>query len=370
MTDNKLTDLWSEDDLDRAMTALHSDEAEPDHARLAQARAQLMAAAGGPRTALGHPVDLAGTAHRVSAGDPRPARFSAGAKRTARRRWTYGLAAAASVAALVGTGFIVTSGTQGGSAEAKTELDAAAANVTAKDPVVKPGQYLHNTARTWTRNLYGGNGFELQVLEEQATETWIPADRKAEWVMRTTQTGRHQWVVGSDAEARKHGITFAKTTDVQRADCGGFYGAGCDTAGSWANPTPEWIAGLPTDPKALYERLKKDAPGNSRGETELLVYAQDALRTGLLPADVRARLYRALGYLKNLEISDRAANLDGKTGIAYGSDDGKSREEIIVDPKTGAYIGSREVDTDGKGKGDVITFTSLSANVADTAPRR
>lgn len=361
MSDDKLIDLWSDDDLDRALTALHAPDAEPDHARLAEARAQLMTAAGeSAESSVRRPSVAASPVDRTSVAAP-PVR---------RRRWVYGLAAAASVAALVGTGVIVTSSTQGGSAEAKAELGAAADHITAKDPVVPAGKYLHRTARGWNEGLISGDGWNFRVLQETVDETWIPADKKAEWVLRRTETGRHQWVTGSEEEGREHGVKFPVATDTERADCGGFYGAGCDRTGDWNDPTPSWIAGLPKDPKALYQRLKKDAPRNGRGETELLVYARDALQTGLLPADVRARLYRALGYLNDLEISDRAANLDGRSGIAYGSDDGEFRQEIIIDPATGAYIGERQVDTDGKGKGDVVSWTSMSTNVVGSAPRR
>jgi hypothetical protein len=66
---------------------------------------------------------------------------------------------------------------------------------------------------------------------------------------------------------------------------------------------------------------------------------------------------------------ERAVNLDGRAGIAYGSDDGKYREEIIVDPATGTFIGSRSVDTDGEDKGDVVAYSSVSTEVVDAAPR-
>ncbi len=345
MTDDKLIDLWSDDDLDRALDALHTSE-DPNRERLAETRARLMATAGvtTPQTSTDRP---------------------------SRRRWRYALAAAASVAVLVAGGFLVTSSTQGGSAQAKAELDAAAAHITVADPVIPPGKYQHRTVRLWTETLFSGDGFEFRVLQEHFTETWMPADRAGEWVERSGYTGRHRWVTGSDEEARKHNVDVGPSSELARADCGNFTGtSACDRAGSWADPTPQWIAALPKDPEALYRKLKKDAPRNGRGETELLVYARDALQTGLLPADVRARLYQALGHLDDLEISDRTANLDGRTGIAYGSDDGEFREEIIVDPRTGAYIGARSVDTHGQEKGHVVSWTSVTTDLADTAPRR
>ncbi len=122
-------------------------------------------------------------------------------------------------------------------------------------------------------------------------------------------------------------------------------------------------------------QLKQDAPHNfrsdhlagvfGRGDNELVVYARDALRSGLLPAAVRASLYRALGYIDNLEVSDRAVNLDGKTGVALSTDDGKVREEIIIDPTTGDYIGGRTIGTTGPDRNRVSAFSSVTTTIVN-----
>ncbi|MFC0109133.1 hypothetical protein [Kibdelosporangium aridum] len=79
--------------------------------------------------------------------------------------------------------------------------------------------------------------------------------------------------------------------------------------------------------------------------------AADALRSGLLPAEVRSALYQALTRLRGLELTDSAANLDGHKGIALGIDDGERRREIIVDPGTGAFIGERQILSDESDSG-------------------
>jgi hypothetical protein len=338
MTDDKLIDLWSEDDLDRALGALHGD-VRTDPAELGATRATFLAAV-----------------HR-------PVRR--------RPRWAYALTAAAAVVALVLTGFIVTTNSPGGSAEARTELNAAADRVVAKDPVVPPGKYLYRVTHAWYENMAEvAPNRSVSYLEESLIETWIPADRTQEWMQRSAPTGQRKLVSGSqeDFDAVEKLMSGSKP-EILRARCGDFYlDAGqqpCTRAGNWQDPTPAWAAGLPRDPKALYDRLKKDAPRNSRGETELLVYAADALRTGQVPADVRSALYRALGYLDHLEVSDRAANLDGRVGIAYGSDDGDERQEIIIDPRSGDFIGERAVATSGKDRGRARSFSSVTTAIAD-----
>ncbi|TCM41727.1 CU044_5270 family protein [Kribbella sp. VKM Ac-2568] len=331
-----MTDLRSSDDLDRALSALHAD-AETDSARIQQTRAAFLDAVGQT------PVK----------------------KRGSRRRWVI---AAAAALALVAGGSLYTTTLAGGSAEAKVELDDAAQRIAATpDPVVAPGKYRYLVWHVWNTNYTETPGGGLRVLEETVIEVWVPANIRGTWYRRDTDTGRHQWIKGSNEEARKAGISFGRSTTTSSARCGAFDGGGpCAKNGSWQDPSLDWIAGLPKDPKALFEQLKKDGTiqGNDRGETELLVKAQDALRTGMLPADVRATLYRALGNLENLKISDKAANLDGQIGIAYSSDDGSSREEIVIDPKTGAYIGSREVATSGRNRGHVLSYSSFTTSIA------
>ncbi|TDD60462.1 hypothetical protein E1263_11075 [Kribbella antibiotica] len=329
-----MTDLHPTDDLDRALSALHSDVA-TDPARIEQTRAAFL--------------DLV----------TQPA---APVRRT--RRW---MVAAAAALAIVAGGSLYSTTLTGGSAEAKSELNGAAQHITgASDPVVPAGQFRYLGLRVWNENFAETPGGGLTFLEETRIELWVPSNVRDTWYQRETRTGDHKWLQGSDAEARKYGVTFDRSTTKSSAACGNFHNDGgyCSTTGSWADPSATWLNTLPKDPKALYKQLKKDAPRNGRGETELLVYAQDALRTGLLPAETRATLYRALTNLKHLKITDRAANLDGKVGIAYSSDDGTNREEIVIDPKTGAYLGSRQVGTNGPTKGRVLSYSSFTTSVA------
>ncbi|MEV8378702.1 CU044_5270 family protein [Kribbella sp. NPDC056861] len=339
MTEDKLIHLWSEDDLDRALGALH-DDVPTDLSRLESSRATFL-------ETLDRPVRR-------------------------KRPWAYALTAAAAVVTLVVTGFLIATNSPGGSAEAKAELNSAADHVVAEDPVIPPGKYRHRVTHSWAEGFTEtAPNKGVTYLEESLSETWIPADRTQEWLQSSVITGNRKLLTGTqqDLDFVNKLMDGSKKPQVLRAKCGDFYlDAGqqpCAETGNWGDPTPAWVAGLPRDPEALYQRLKKDAPRNGRGETELLVYAADALRTGELPADVRSALYRALGNLDHLEVSDRAANLAGKVGIAYGSDDGERRQEIIIDPRTGDFIGERTVITSGRNRGLVTGFSSVSSSIAD-----
>jgi hypothetical protein len=217
----------------------------------------------------------------------------------------------------------------------------------------------------------------FSYLAENLLETWVPADQTQGWLLHRKVTGARKWVQGTEAEARAAGIPVDEAGWPQgewRARCGDFYAADegkqpCTEPGGWQRPNPRWLAGLPRDPQQLYDRLRADAPRNSRGDAEVLVYAADALRSGLVPADLRAALYRALAKLPGLEITDQQANLDGRVGIAYAMRDGNTRQEIIIDPATGEFIGERELttrDLDGMPASTVMSYTSVTSAVVDS----
>lgn len=87
-----------------------------------------------------------------------------------------------------------------------------------------------------------------------------------------------------------------------RARCGAFYGEAsdgdaapiptprpakgnstkaCTREGTWGDPTERFLAGLPRDPDALFDRLREDTRGRGQHpDGEVLVYVADVLRSG------------------------------------------------------------------------------------------
>jgi hypothetical protein len=333
MTD-QVHPIWTDDELDTALAGLHDDH-DRGPANLAGARKALY-------TALGTPEPIM----------PR-----------SRRRWPQWAAAAAVVALLVTGALLIQSGptptTQQASAAVLTLRKAATAAIGEQDPVVKPGQYLYIRENAWWETTTVGGPKTTKTfdyLADNVIETWVPADRTGTWMQRQSIIGQRQWVIGTEAEAAAGGIPPDDHTPSElTAPCGDFYPdaghtASCaDVRGDWQNPTPAWLATLPTDPHAMLDRLKKDSPafkaGNGLGDAELVTYVADALRGGLVPAKVRAVFYRTLALLPDLTVTQQVANLDGRTGVAMGVDSPESpvRQEIIIDPVTGQFIGERTV---------------------------
>jgi hypothetical protein len=80
-------------------------------------------------------------------------------------------------------------------------------------------------------------------------------------------------------------------------------------------------AKLPRDPKALLDLIYSRTKGAGISpEVEALVTIADTLRTGIIPADLRASLYKAAALVPGITMVDRQATLgtlnsyDGKMG--------------------------------------------------------
>ncbi|MEV1113739.1 CU044_5270 family protein [Actinosynnema sp. NPDC049800] len=357
MSDDDVRRLWTEDELDSALDALNA-HVRADEPVLVRTRAALLA-------------DIEQEEEGVTTTPERRPRRSTG-------RW---LAAAAVVVVLVAGALVAQTVSFGGPAPATAEavrtLDqAASTTIGAVDEPVGPGQYRYVATHAWWMGTTSVEGKGFAWLTEHLMETWVPANPSDEWMLRRDATGNEQWVIGTRAEAEAAGVAGRRGLPDRRgwpegewrAPCGDFFGESkCQDGGSWQNPTAEWQAGLPTDPDALFERLRADVP-DGRGDAALFAYAADALRSGLVDKDVRAAIYRALTRIDGLEVTEEQANLGGRVGIALGVEDDDRRRDIIIDPETGRFIGERQVatdDVDDFEAGTVLEFTAVTTAVVD-----
>ncbi|MCP2168374.1 CU044_5270 family protein [Goodfellowiella coeruleoviolacea] len=390
--------VWTADELDHALTGLYM-EIKPDQRGLAGVREKLMAAVDAqPQPLLSTVADSTG---KNSTGESRPAESGPGESSTEEsrpeesstvetgtadtgtvrtgvvetgvgarrrrpvRRW---LAAAAAVAVLTTGGVLaqtVLFSSSSATAQAQEALTSAAdVAARAKDPVLADGQYRYVATHAWWMKGVGAQNQNFSFLNENLIETWIPADPSGEWLQRRSETGNRKWVKGTEAEARAAGVVIEESPWPEQRAKGGEFSGNLPEHGNWQFPRPEFVASLPTDPEQLYERLRADSGGGKHA----LVYAADALRTGLLPAPARANLLRALTYLPGLDVVDGAADLDGHRGVALGVSEGGERQEIILNPGTGELIGEREVsDTFFAGipKGSLISYSAITTAVVD-----
>lgn len=292
-----------------------------------------------------------------------------------RRRWP--LVAAAAVVALAAVLLPTLLGPHAlppASAKASATMNqAAAAAAIQRDTPAPAGQFRRITVHAWWATESGDTMF----LTENVIQTWVPAptsDSSIPWVIKRGPTGAMKWVVGTPAETADNGLDPRSIYPswTRQSECGDFLnGGGCERSGSWQDPSPAFIAGLPNDPKAL-RALLTEAVGDK--SPAIFEAAADALKTGLLPANVRANLYAAISRLPGLTLTEDQANLDGQAGTSLGVDDGTVRHDIIIDPQSGAFIGERQIATAQFGPapaGTLLASTSVTDSVvaASDVPR-
>jgi hypothetical protein len=335
-------------------------------------------------------ADLSFAARRALVLDAAASRTIAPRRRRPVRRWV--AAAAAITAVTVGVLNFGGSGlTPPANAEAVAVLTGAAdVTVQATDVPVGPGQYRYvkKTASQWNSViLHGASSGNCWFRYEETEETWIPADRDQDWLRRITRTDPLETKSCTMAEAL-HAPTFAMPPTPQRetrAKGGKFdhsvrvIPSGPDENGpirftplegapaeespvSIYHPTPEYLATFPRDPQKLFMTLRDMV---CLGDTCAFVAAEGLLDTGQVPGELRAAVYQALTRIPGITVADRSANLDGRTGIAIRITGPGWARDLIVDPKTGDFIGSRGNLRDSPG-GLLINSSSVTTGVADT----
>jgi hypothetical protein len=247
--------------------------------------------------------------------------------------------------------------------------------VVVSDRPLAPYQYRYVETHAWWLGTFGPH----HHLSEHRLRQWVPARPELEWVLERELTGAQTWLSGSAEAARADGFDLRDVASVGRfrarfgafdADTDQISDGTCGRThaprrGSWQSPTVEFLERLPRDPTALLTRLREDNPGSWFGP---FAAAVTALRTGLVSADLRAALYRALTALPDVSLRD-AVNVDGRRCIAIVHDVGRTRTELMIDPVDGQFAGERDTlrsdSRSGLRAGTVISSTAVRTAVVD-----
>lgn len=273
-------------------------------------------------------------------------------------------------AALVLSNVVGLAGWHGGAdaAAAAALSDAAAVTIMTSDPVVGAGQYLKvSTQAVYTGTSGDANGHGAAYSVTQNGVMYIPSNRTDDWVwVREPSTVAKTFGAASELAAAAAAKSASKMPEVVRAGTGAWYNG---------KPTEWGFDKLPRDPQQLLNYIYRSTVGQGvSADGEALVFIADTLRTGVVPADLRAAPYKAAAGIPGVTIIDRAATLDGQTGIAFGRDESNGiRQEIIIDPITGLMIGEREVllrdnILPGVSAGESMGWTTVTTTVVDSAP--
>lgn len=214
---------------------------------------------------------------------------------------------------------------------------------TSDDPM-GPEQYRFVATDAWWLGSFGAH----QHLTEHRLRTWIPAQPDRDWLHDRSLTGRQRWLTGSLEQAQEDGFELHDVAPVGlfRAPYGEFHRErdrcvepSQRRRGSWQAPTPAFLEGLPRDPAALLQRLQDDHPGRWASPFSGAV---DALRTCLVPADLRAVLYQALTGLPGVTLPDGTSAFDGRECLVLVHDAGRTRTELMIDIADGQFAGERD----------------------------
>jgi len=119
------------------------------------------------------------------------------------------------------------------------------------------------------------------------------------------------------------------------------------------------LAALPTDPDALLRWVYTqdgEKPG-SEGQHQMAFQTLSViLRENLLPPRTEAAIFRAMKKIPDVTLVDDSADAAGRPAIALGRvAEGWLHEEVMLDPKSYAYLGERIISIKGhtlRGIGD------------------
>ncbi len=121
-----------------------------------------------------------------------------------------------------------------------------------------------------------------------------------------------------------------------------------DPPRTWVPQDYRTLAGLPTEPQALLDWLRaRDSTGQddkAQRDAASFNMINSMLRENVLPPRLKATLLRVLALIPGVTQSVGPVDFDGRPAIAVGMvQDGWRREDILLDPATHEFLGSRTV---------------------------
>ncbi|OZB81979.1 CU044_5270 family protein [Microbacterium sp. 13-71-7] len=331
--------------------------------------------------------------------------------RRRRRRtvaWTgfTALGAGALTIALIGGNVFGVGGWHGGADPAAADMlnAAAVATLETTDPQLAPGQYLRvrNDAQYMTpawldEDVDAAPTPDLSTAEAQyymSRERWEvfrPADRNDTWWMiQCRRSVAQTFGPKSELAAQREALmTEGPIGHLIEMPGGRIKYDLPDGATEMGNPrsgftvpggSSDDFSQLPLEPSELLAEIYRLSAGSGPSpDGEALVWIADTLRGGAVPAEYRAAMYQAAALIPGVTVTDGQATLNGTTGTAIGRDETNNsfRQEIIIDPATGQFIGERQVALEGYRAsaatpalppGTVVGWSAVTTEIVDAAP--
>ncbi|WP_439693542.1 CU044_5270 family protein [Curtobacterium sp. SP.BCo] len=222
-----------------------------------------------------------------------------------------------------------------------------------------------------------GEHYDEGYLAPTTTVTWVPRDITGTWTQESWSdpaTTIYGGRAARRAAQQDYAASAHRDDPVRSTAAGGAFGNGELGGTPEGTLTPADIAGLPRDPDALVRRIEAAPRAEGASDAEQVFDTlSDFLRTGLVPADLRATVYEAIAGLPDVVVTDDQASLDGRhgTAIGLGGRSDSDRREVIIDPATGAYLGERTLQTRRIGSipaGSVVDSVTVAVDGVDRLP--
>lgn len=260
-------------------------------------------------------------------------------------------------------------------------LNDAADKITAKDPKLKPGQYRYIEVKgSYLRGFQVGTPQGVvsaptgySYLADVTYQTWVPADVTQEWLEKRIPGAAK--LIGSSMPAAEVPAYQPSDTDTgeRRGACGDFFPKSqpkkvCGDATDSGQPA--FYADLPRDPDQLLAWLKDYTSQRGSSPSTMFHFGIQFLNSGIIPADLRSPLLRAMSKIDGVKVVEEATTPDGRKGLALGLESDQERRDLIVDPDRGEIIGERTVakaqaDYPWIKPGTVTSSVSVTTKVAD-----
>ncbi len=227
-------------------------------------------------------------------------------------------------------------------------LDLAAA---APGPVSPgPGQFVVTESLLSDVASFGDDG---RYLYRMKVTTWISSDNSRPGAARTEEM--EPWPY--PGETIPPNVPTAGTVGLRVV---------CPVKGDAARQDYAFYATLPADAQGMLAHLRK-FPGGGADKNYYLWKAGAELAAAPMPAAQHAAVFQALKLVPGARLVGDAQDLAGRTGTAIGYQDARdgSRRDLIFDPVTFAYLGSRVVTAAGAQLG---ATAQLSVTVSADAP--
>ncbi|MBO2455605.1 CU044_5270 family protein [Actinomadura barringtoniae] len=222
-------------------------------------------------------------------------------------------------------------------ASAAEILDRAATAATQKAPTPRPDQYVYSETEQFAQGA-DERGFILR------SKGWASVSgKRINLVVDSANWKERQWTC---EEAQRRNSTGKEPKTLPGFDPG--------RVPNDCKNGPAYRRDLPADATAMRKWLYRHASGGARPQdVEVFDFARETAGRAKLSPAARAALYKAAGTLPGVTVTQGTVTVAGHQGVAVGQTWHGVRSELVFEPGTYRFIGSREVvDYDASFKPD------------------